>query len=154
MNYNDYSILSDNEYLKIAEQYKNQNQTTPNCSLEKAFELIETCKNSLQMSNNFKNYKIKNELKNHYQTLYRLSNNLKLTFSLKTNNNKVFTDFNIFTYISNLIIIQNNLNNWLKLENNSKYGILIINIKNEINNLIISILDILSKSNIIFFKFM
>jgi len=154
MEYNDFSILTDSEYIKLAEQYNTSSRRNNNEFINIAFYLIEKSKNFLYSNNVNYNQRIRTELNTHLKILTKLSNNFKLMFSTKENNINNYNNFNLFTYLSSLLEIQNHLNNWLIVENTSNYKKFILNSKNELHEISISILNILSKTNIHFFKYM
>jgi len=154
MIYEDFKILSDNEYLKIAEQYNSTKIQDKNEVVSILFQSVNNLLNCLYFSNNLLNNKIKNELNTHKQVLNKLKNNLSLLFALEIEKSIQYNDFNIFNYLSNLTNVQNIFNDWLKIDNKNKHYNFILNSKYEINYLIISLLNILSDLNIKIFNYM
>ena len=120
MIYEDFKILSDNEYLKLADQYSSANTQDQNEVVSVLFNSVSNILNSLLLSNFSINAKIKNELNTHKQVLNKFKNNLSLLFSTENTNLKQCYDFNIFNYLSHLTNIQNILNDWLKINNKNK----------------------------------
>jgi len=154
MIYDDFKILSDNEYLKIAEHYNSATKFEENEVVSILFQSVNNIINQLSLSNLSINIKIKNELNTQKNVLNKLKNNLSLLFSLKNEKSIQFNNFNIFNYLSNLANIQNIFNDWLKIDNKNKHYNFILNSKYEINNLIISLQNVLSDLNIKIFNYM
>jgi len=152
MIYNDFKILSDNEYLKIAEHYNSTIKLEQNEIVSILFQSVNNLINQLSLSNLSTNHKIKNELNNQKLVLNKLKNNLSLLFSIKNPQLIQFNNFNIFNYLCNLTNIQNIFNDWLKIDNKNKHYNFILNSKYEINNLIISLLNVLSNLNVKIFN--
>lgn len=152
MEYKDYSILSDSEYLKLAKHYEDAG-FNKNIAINKIYTNIENCKTML-MINTFPNNKIKNELKIHLETLTKLSINLELSFNIDKNNNFSFNDFNIYNYLLNLNSVNTLISEYLENETKQNFKVFLNKIKKEINNLINSLLNLLSTLNIKYFKFM
>lgn len=155
MNYNDFSILTDSEYAKIAQEYASYSKTDiqiiPNTNIQKCFDLMNECKNFL-LFKNVNNYSLLKELNNHELTLNKIIDNFKINFNVKNFlSNKIF-DFNLFTYLKMLFELKNYLNNYLNFEEKNKT--IIKNTIFEIDNLFNSIFENLSKLNIKIFKFM
>lgn len=155
MNYNDFSILTDSEYAKIAQEYASYSQTdiktTPNTNIQKCFDLMNECKNFL-LFKNVNNYSLLKELNNHELTLNKIIDNFEINFNVKKNKINKIINFNLFAYLKMLFNLKNNLNNYLNCEEKNK--IIIKNTIFEIDNLFNSIFENLSKLNIKIFKFM
>lgn len=150
MKYNDFSILTDSEYFKIANEYTNsfkQNCTDINDFLK---QLI-NCKAYLYNPCNT-NYALVSELNKHLSILNKLEENFTINYNLTSNKENKICQFNLFLYLKNLFELNNYLHNLYCLEKINKK--LIENSITEINNMFISIFELLSKLNIKFFKFM
>lgn len=154
MTYNDYQILSNDEYKILESHYNASNNYSKNHTINSIHTLVNTAKCSLQYSNNFKNFQIKKELNNHFLILNKLEDNLKSMLSLEISKPTLIESFNLFNYINNLFSIIKLLNVWLENENKEYYKKIIRISKIEIENLISSILSILSTLSINFYKFM
>lgn len=153
MNYNDFSILTDSEYVKIAKEYEKSKESSvqkaTNNDIQACFDLLSECKNFLLFKNTNNNLLIK-ELNNHEQTLNKIMENFETSFNLQKFLSNKINNFNLFTYLKMLFNLKINLNNCLIDDNK----LIIKNSIEEINNLFITILNILSKLNIKIFKFM
>ena len=153
--YNDFPILSNNEYEKLKEQYNSANNFSRIQPLNQICSLIHDCNNSFQLNCNQKiNNKIKSELTESNSTLIKILENLKTTFTVELNNTKSITSFNLFSYLKKLMTCIRLLNNWLKYEKKEFYKSIIISTRSDIENIILNLFTQLEKINIYFFKYM
>jgi len=154
MNYNDFNILSNSEYLTLAEHYQSNINKNTSTDINVIFNLMLSCKNMLFFSNNIKNIKIKNETKNHIDSFEKFLINFELIFSIKQTKINKYKDFNLFEYLETISKLLIELNNYLKIENKKYNKLLIEKTINEISCLNLSLLNILKNINFYYFNFM
>lgn len=154
MNYNDYTILTDAEYAKIASNYNNTKSSTQNELLTETYTILQKCKSCIYLSHSLKNFKLLKELNNHINILNKLEENFLLHLNVKEEKINNLSEFNLFNYLSFLFELNTNLNNLLNYDLQTLNKLLIKPFIKDTENLILSLLKLLSKLNIHIFKFM
>lgn len=154
MNYNDFPILTDDEYLKMKNEYFTSTDQSNNIIFEICLKLHE-CKNSFLYLNKIYNSNLYSSLNFAKKEISELYDNLIYSYKINTDQFKIINEFNIFLLLENLITIikQTNLartNKQLQKSNTT----LLNSIENKIILIVEKILKNLKHSNFYFFKHM
>lgn len=153
MDYKDYQILSDNEYLILSEHFNESQTFDRRTSVNKIYSLLNDCKNSCLTLDKNINKKIKDSISDCHNTIEKNINNLSATFNLQQTS-KNSESFSLFPFIEKLLEVQSQLLTWSKNEDKEYYAKLCNSIAKEINQSVINVISSISKSNIILFKYM
>lgn len=153
MIYNDYNILSLDEYELIKSKYIENNFSRKNTA-NTLYSLVEQCSiNCLSIKNKL-NQNILNSLKNAKTNLELIMENLNANFKIIKTNKKTFNSINLFGFLINLNNILNNLIFWLHKEEKEYIKLFLNNTIKTILFIINNILSALEKSNLISFNYM
>lgn len=155
MNYNDFQLLTDSEYLFLNSQYstnktKFQQQNLIENICNNLSEIISSCNtHNLRL-----NIKTINAIEQTRQQANLMINNLINTFSISPRTKYIEQNFNIFEVCEHLVELINLHQKWIEIEEKEFYkNIAIKNIQNLIFELK-NIFSALKESFILFFKHM
>lgn len=153
MNYNDFPILTNQEYQLMNENFSTI-QPNRKAQISKICFEINTCKNStLTLSNKF-NKKICDSLNQTHTTLEKLLNNLTSTFNINETSNNTIVDMNIFSFLNKVVNIISLIQVWSTTEEKTYYKSIAQKSIVELLNILNSLIKSLQLSNVQFFKYM
>lgn len=152
MNYNDFPIMNDEDYLKLNTLYS-QPQTDKHRLMFDLCTKLNQCRNMCFFITDNHNKKIKDSLLGASKTLTKLFNNFSSTFNIQPSNNQI-TEGNIFLFMKLLNSTIKLLQSWAEIEKKEYYQKLISNSSLEILEILDQLFGALLTSNISFFKHM
>lgn len=151
MFYNDFQILTTNQYEILAEQFKHKNFSKMSIA-EKLLSKLEECKSYCYGLDNQLNKQIQASLQQTKIELDKLIDNTNLLFNISPQPKNIVEHFNVFCFLKNLVTIIK-LSQQLQEadKNNTQFAQATIKtIANALNNII----EKLEQSNIKIFKYM
>lgn len=153
MQYNDFQILSNEQYQMLNNQYLNNSVNEQNI-LDSLFLNFDQCKSFCFGLSSKVNKQIQLALSNAKQEYDKLINNLNLTFKITTHTAQSITNFNVFSFakkvVEGLTLVQQLYN----FSNNKKIFVFADNSSKTILNILNNLFSALEKSNIYLFKYM
>ena len=154
MMYNDFPILTENEYEFMNENFKNSQQF----SRPRFLDIVCFNLKKLQHFSSFSNVKMSTKLKNCFMdsniTINKLINNLTSTFNHNETPLKDVHNLTIFSYLKLVVENLTILDQWIKQEHKEYYKTLISNTRTELQNICLNVLTVLESSNVYLFKHM
>lgn len=154
MNYNDFPILSNEEYNLMNQHFNNEHTTDRKTQVDKIFSLLDSAYNICVGLSNKHNFKITKSITTFSQTILKVKNNFTATFNLNTNSNKTVFNYTIFKLLDKIFDIIHELNIWISFEEKTYYKTLAQKSLKEIIIESKQILLSLNNSNVLFFKHM
>ena len=151
MIYNDFQILNDNSYKKLANAY-NTNKSIGNFHVE-VYKKLLFCSECLCINKPQINNKILLSLNYSITVIEQILENFKCIFNLKNLKQTEIKEINLFEYVLHLINIVEYLNIWQNEEKNNYYKNFIFKTINELILTLKNIFSALNKSNIKIYKF-
>lgn len=152
MEYNDYPILTDEQYKLLNEQFL----ATPNTRKENVFKIfcaIAELINATPILQTKVNLNIFNSLAFAEKEMQKCLSNLKANFNLELNKKEV-ADINIFVFLKKLAKIMQNLILWQQTEQKEYYKQFALSLNCCLNNVNLNLISALASSNINLHKFM
>ena len=153
MKYDDFPILSINEYKKLNTRFSENTNTNKNDILNEICQDLSNCSHSCLNLFQEYNKEIKQSLTLTNTILTKVYNNLTAIFDLNPIKTYVSTT-STFNLLNKLIKIISNINKWLQLEEKIYYKSLATKTLDEIISCANSIISALDNSNIKFYKHM
>ena len=154
MNYNDFPILSNDEYNLLNEHFNiNQPKDKPTV-LNNLLEKLNICFSFCIGLTNKYNVKINIAINNTKNQIEKIKNNLTATFNLTSTKNNSVLNSNIFILLNTIIEAVHETIIWTTIENKEYYKTLAQKNLNDLISCVKEILLALEKSNILFFKHM
>lgn len=147
--YNDFPILSNEQYFNLNAYYSSKEPNTPSNDIANK---IQFCiKSLIYMQKNF-NLTIQKQITAVLNTLNNCKSSLTVLYpQIKYQNNKV-TD-NLFYVLAEIISINSTINNLANRTDKKYYTKVLLKLNNNISNSMYEFLFMLSKQDIKFFKF-
>ena len=154
MTYNDFQILNNDEYNFINSHYQSLQMFNRKNTLLTICNQINTCKSFCMGLDKAYNKRINNALNLTFNLLDKNLNNLLSTFTLNISNISEVKNVNIFSFLKQLIILNQTLTNWLTNETKEYYKTIAVNSIKEISSTLEEILTALASSTIQTYKHM
>ncbi len=152
MEYEDYKVLSEEEYNFLSEQYLSQKQ--PKNYAQFVCEKLEICKSMCLNLTKETNSNVATKIKEIYEYLQNIKDNLLATFTIKSATVCEVKNFNIFSLLTACFDVLTTLHNWQNEETKQHTKIFLVKTTNALTERINSILTALENSNILIFKHM
>lgn len=153
MNYNDFPILSNEEYSLISQHFS-QKKFDRKTTLFQINKHLITCKTSHINNIDKLNKKTVQALNNSYNLIEKTLKNLNSLFDFPPRPNSNIKSISIFDHIEQLLSVIENLTKWSKDETKEYYKSFIQSSSLELIGGLRHLLKALSESNIFFFKHM
>ena len=154
MDYNDFKLPDKLTINKMIESFNLQQTSNKTFYLNNIFNLlsssISSCLNIKEKYNNT----IKKALENNLNNLIKIQENMSANFKIKTPPIHIVNNFNLFEFISIIINIILEFNNWNLIEDKIYYKKIISSQINILLNSLKETILSLKNSNIKFFKYM
>lgn len=151
MNYNDYPILSDEQYKLMQDKFNEQNYFDRKENSYSIYLNLKECTNSITFLYQKVNAQICEQLKIAKQSLEKATSNFEATFNLP-NKQAAVKETNLFNLLKNLAKIQKKLANWLKFEQKEYFRQFILNLLEDVSNILFGLLNAVENSEIRLFK--
>ena len=151
--YDDYPILSNEDYLQINAQYSAKNTYDFSSNLQAA---ISHLKLSKQFSFNpieSLNPALASKIVETNALVDTILENITLTFNVKISGNNSVSEFNVFAFLNELILAAQNLNTLQISEQKIYYKTFAQKSINQLLNQTSQIVELLKKSNVKLFKY-
>ncbi len=152
MEYEDYKVLSEEEYNFLSEQYLSQKQ--PKNYAQFVCDKLEVCKNMCLTLTEKTNTNVATKIKGVFDYLQNIKDNLLATFSIKSATICEVKNFNIFSLLTATFDVLNALYNWQNEETKQHTKIFLTKTINSLTERINLLLTALENSNILTFKHM
>lgn len=154
MNYNDFPILSNEDYYLLNTQYSNQQKPDRKNHIYKICNELNTIVYSCFELAPKHNTIIKRALESTREISAKLLNNLNEVFNLTNTTSKNYANTNIFTLTKQISKASSRFINWASLEEKEYYKNLSLKSSTELLECLNNILNALELSNVKLFKHM
>ena len=153
MSYNDFQILSNEEYAILNNQFLARQNFDRNATIFQIKSTLNSCKNSCLSIANKYNTRIKSEIEQTHKKLNKILENFNSLFGTASQSTEI-KNINIFSFIDKLISITQQIYLWQKNEQKKYYNSFAEKTIFELLEIIANLIKQLDKSNIITFKYM
>ena len=154
MNYNDFPILSNDEYKFLNEQYSLNPSFDRKTYLFKICTELLSCINICVGLNGRFNSKICYTISDSKQVLEKILNNLTSTFNISMSSQKEISNFNLFTFLKKIINTVSLITSLTNFEQKEYYKTMLTKSTNELLKILENIITALENSNLHFFTHM
>lgn len=154
MNYNDFPILSNDDYKLMEEHFENKPKENRLFYLSEVLSILNIAYNTCIGLSKVYNQNIRKEISKTKNTVEKIKNNLSSIFNNNHTQQNWINKTNIFNLLNILIEACKQLNEWAKMEEKAYYKTVLFNSINDIYLNILNILKSLEKSTIHFYKHM
>ena len=154
MDYLDFQILNEADYLSLSSNYQSAKADVKDCILDFFFCLVD-CENYFLSYTNSFNQNISRALMQSKEKLNKIHENLKAVFNLKQNlTQKGYFNFNLFSFLNQIVNLLNKLTAWENAEKKQYFKLLINSFKSDLAFILNKTLSTLETSEIAIHKFM
>lgn len=154
MNYEDFPILSNQEYELINSHFSKREKFDRKTILNKICNELIICKNICLESKSKYNKKICSALEKSLIILNKLNQNISSCFNIVNSQSQTMKIFNLFDFMKKLISISSLVFSWFEHEPKEYYKNLAGKTNRELLQVMENIISALNNSNIITFKHM
>ena len=154
MNYNDFPILSNEEYQLLNSHFSTSNISSRKDILFKILNEISNCKNLCFNIEQKQNFKLKTSLEFSFNTLTKLENNLSTSFNLKTTSSQSYKSVNIFSFTKKITKLSTLVSSWHSTEQKEYFKAIAHKTLIDLLSILENIFTALETSNVLLFKHM
>ena len=152
MEFNDFPILTNDEYDKMRNEYINKQINNHELLYIEICNKLFECKSICIGLNKFVNKTIRLAVEKSKNEIDELYSDLSFSFKIKNQSCKEIKNFDVFSLLKNLVLIINSIQNHKRLNKDYLKDSLLFSIESKITIILKNIIQSLCESNIYMFK--